>query len=257
MKNTGKAKATRFPVPPQMSHDLNTVTIIIRSTLKYPLPILSAVRAPSLGAVDVYTDISGHIIANPSMGIYIPSRRTERPLVASLAFPRSFLTMSDENGKKVFNKTTMLEGLAFLTVMCLDSLTFVECESLFHIDNIATTITLDKGYSTDPWATTVVRAGRVEAAGIGCSLYSVWERRRSSRPSRIADDLTHNLLTELTNEEVSSLLDFGQVSFPLPILQWMANPGTDQSLGCRCLNWVREQQLGLKLLRPKLYKNHE
>ena len=250
-----KGRSTRrFPVPSLMRHDLSTAAAIIRMTLTNPLPIISMIKTPSLAAVKVFTDISGHIVANPSMGVYIPARRVERPIVASLAFPRSFLTMSDQKDKKVFHKTTMLEGLAFLTTLCLDPLRFVEGEALFHIDNIATCITLEKGNSSDPWATTVVRAGRVVAAGIGCSIFAVWERRRSSRASRIADDLTHNLFTELTNEEVEALLDFGQVAFPPPVLQWMARPSVDVGLGRRCLIWLRSQFPGLEILRPSLVK---
>ena len=223
-----KGRTTRkFLVPPFMRHDLSTAAAIIHMTLTNPLPIVCVTNKPSLAAGKVHTDISGHIIANPSMGIYIPAIRIEKPLVASLAFPRSFLTMSDDNDKKVFHKTTMLEGLAFSTVLCLDPLRFVEGEALFHIDNIATCITLEKGHSTDPWATTVARAGRVVAAGIGCSLFAVWERKRSSRESRIVDDLTHNLFTELSQDEVQALLDLGQVAFPTPILQWMARPSVD------------------------------
>ena len=102
---------------------------------------------------------------------------------------------------------------------------------MFHIDNIATTNALNKGHSTDLWATTEIRAGQVLTAGIGCSLFSVWERKRSSRATRIVDDLTQNLLTELEDSELTSFLDVGQVAFPAPILRWMDNPCTDLGLG--------------------------
>ena len=147
-----RGRTTRsFPVSPLMRHDLSTAAAIIKMTFVSPLPIVSVPTKPGLAAVQVFTDISGHLVANPSMGIYIPSKPVEKPIVASLAFPRSFLTSRDDNDKKMFDKTTMLEGLGFLIVLCVDPFRFVEGEALFHIDNIATCITLEKGHSTDPF----------------------------------------------------------------------------------------------------------
>ena len=69
-------------------------------------------------------------------------------------------------------------------------------DKVFYIDNSATVFTVGKGYSKkDQWATTICRAARVVAAEIGASLFAQWSPRRSSRETRIADDLSHNLLT--------------------------------------------------------------
>ena len=104
----------------------------------------------------------------------------------------------------------------------------------FTNDNVASVLVLKKGYSSgDPWA------ARVVAAGLGCHLQAVWEPRRSSRPTRIADNLTHNLLEELDEEEIVSYLNRGQVTFPAPLLEWMSSPQPDQRLGLQCLRWVR------------------
>ena len=135
-----------------------------------------------------------------------------------------------------------------VTVLCLDPLRFIEKEAIFHIDNIATTIAFKKGFSTDPLATTVLRAARVVAAGIGCQPFANWERRRSSVGSRIADDLTHNIFTELSDSEVERLLDLGHVAFPPPILQWMIKPGVDLDLGYMCLQWIKESNAAVKLI---------
>ena len=134
--------------------------------------------------------------------------------------------MHDEEGKQVYCKTTMLECLAFLSILCLDPLRFIEEEVLFHIDNIASVIALKKGRSKDPLATTIVRAARVVAASLGCCLFAEWEKRRSSRCSIIADDLTHNLIGELDEEELHSYVENHLISFPEPILEWMADPRT-------------------------------
>ena len=67
------------------------------------------------------------------------------------------------------------------------------------IDNQATVRGLEKEYSSrDPWVSTLVRTAGVTAAGIGCSIFATWEPRRPTRGWGIADNLTHNILTELT-----------------------------------------------------------
>ena len=53
-----------------MRHDNQSVTAIVRHTLTSPLPILDPKSEAGLGAVKVWTDISGHIVANPSLGLY-------------------------------------------------------------------------------------------------------------------------------------------------------------------------------------------
>ena len=76
-----------------------------------------------------------------------------------------------------------------------------------------------------------------------------WERRRSSRPSRIADDLTHNKLEELSRDEIIAYVNSGMVTFPEPMKRWMANPGRNLSLGRVCLVWLRKNFFELELLR--------
>ena len=110
-----------------------------------------------------------------------------------------------------------------MVALCLDPLKF-------FVDDIATVIAMNKGFSKYHGTFAIVRATRVVAAGIGCYIFAVWERRRSSRVSRVADDLTHNLFTELTETEVDALLDLNQVASPPPILEWMADPGPNQGL---------------------------
>ena len=243
------------PVPPSLHRDLRTIAAIIRYTMEVPLPIVQVPSIPAADALKIWTDASGHIIASPSLGIYIPSRFGERPFVASLAFPRYFLLSMDTFGHKAYCKTTTLECLGLLGALCSDPLRFAEKEALFHIDNVASVFALRKGHSRDEWATTVVRAARVVSAGIGCSLFMKWERRRSSRESEIADDLTHNLVGQLNDKELEAYLLSGQVSFPEPVLQWMANPRRDLDLGGRILMWLRKQYVGLQILRERINKD--
>ena len=106
-----------------------------------------------------------------------------------------------------------------------------------------------QGHCRDEWATTVVRAARVVAAGIGCTLYVDWERRCSSRESIIADNLTHNLLEGLDEKELESYLASGNVSFAEPILHWMARPRKDLGLGSRIIIWLRKQFVGINMLK--------
>ena len=112
-------------------------------------------------------------------------------------------------------------------------------------------IALSKGYSkSDPLATTIIRAARVVAANCGIDIYTEWEPRRTSRGSRVADNLSHNLLRELTHQELEAYLENGYVNFPAPILQWMAHPEPDQSLGLKCVKWIRSKHPEVKDFKP-------
>ena len=102
----------------------------------------------------------------------------------------------------------------------------------------ASILALKKGYSKDHLVTTLVRAARVIAAGLGSYIHAEWTPRRSSRETRIVDNLSHNLLEELTAEEVKAYIELGCVSFPDPILQWMSEPTNDNLLGSKCLKWM-------------------
>ena len=109
---------------------------------------------------------------------------------------------------------------------------------------------LEKGRSKDAWATTLVRAARVVAASLGCTLFAEWEGRCSTRGSQIADDLTHNLVESLNNEELDSYLQGHHIEFPEPILQWMAEPDNDLTLGRRCISWIHKNFHVVHLLYP-------
>ena len=166
------------------------------------------------------------------------------------SIPKEFSAIRRSARTQSICKTATLECFGLLGAMCSDPLRFAEKEVLFHIDNVASVYALSKGHSRDEWATTIVRAACVVASGIGCSLYSEWERRRSTRESCIADDLTHNLVGSLDNKELQAYLSAGKVEFPEPILEWMAKPERDQSLGARILLWLRNEFVGLKIIRP-------
>ena len=141
----------------------------------------------------------------------------------------------------MFSKSTASEALGFLVPLILDPTRFLGKLVLVLTDNAAAVQVLNKGYSTgDPWASTICRAARVVAAGLYCSLTAKWEPRRSSRGSRISDNLTHNLLEELDAQEVKSYIQNKSVRFPPPMKDWMARPGSDNHLGPKCLSWILE-----------------
>lgn len=112
----------------------------------------------------------------------------------------------------------------------MDPFRFTGRRVVFMIDNQASVIAMRKGYfNGDPWATTLVRAAKVVAAGIAADISSAWESRQSSRGSRIADDLTHNLVKELEDDEISMFIG-SNTRFLEPILGWMACAAPDQGL---------------------------
>ena len=242
-----------YAVPEAMVHDLRSVRALLLHSEEFPLPLVELEPSPMLGAVEVWSDASGHIISSPSLGVYVPATGCDNPLVASLAFPRCFLQAQDSMGKKSYCKTTTLESLAYLAVLCLDPMRFVERDVLFHIDNVASVVALSKGRSRDPWASTLIRATRVVAAALGCSVFAEWERRRSSSCSEIADDLTHNLVGKLSDRELEAYVRGSFLQFPLPILEWMADPKPDSALGRKCVIWLRRQFPELSFLKPLLF----
>ena len=150
-----------------------TIRALLLYSMRCPFPLIEPIMAPACGSIEVWSDASGHLLASPSIGIYIPSSGYDEPLVASLALPRAFLAATDEEGHKAYCKTTTLESLAYLAALCLDPMRFVESEVLFHIDNDAAVMALSRCYSKrDTWATTLVRAAKIVAAQLGCSLIS-------------------------------------------------------------------------------------
>ena len=167
----------------------------------------------------MYTDYSGHLIASPSLGVYSPSMTGEPPLVCSLSFPRFFMHKEDEENHKAYAKSTALESIGFLAILLIDPLRFIEKTVVITSDNAASVQVLKKGHSRgDPWATTICRAARVVAAGLGCQLQTVWEPCHPSCPTHIRDNLTHNFLDELEEEEIDSYLQMSQVRFPLLVI---------------------------------------
>ena len=130
----------------------------------------------------------------------MPVKGNGTPLVASLAVAREFFLSQNEQGKKIFGKTMALEALGILVTLAIDPLRFTGKEVVFNIDNVGTVVSYEKGYSRDEWTSTIIRASKVVAAGLECSVIVVWERR-SSDGSELADDLTHNFLGQLNREE--------------------------------------------------------
>ena len=241
VKGSRKHSSREYEVNKDMKEDVKIMIAILADMRNNPLPIVVPREGPGSWALEVYTDVSGHLLDNPSLGVYSPAQGPGPALVASLALPRGFLLARDSQGKKTFCKTISLEALGVLATLCLDPLRFIGKEVVFFIDNIGTVISFEKGYSKDEWTTTIVRASRVIAAALGCFILVRWERRRSSKGSKIADDLTHNLLEGLSGSEVESFISLGAVSFPEAIQEWMASPGKDRSLGRRVFSWLLKE----------------
>ena len=173
-KQCQKKNARSFEIPSETRQDLQSIRALLLYSRQKPLPLVEQAPHPSQAAIEVWSDVSGHIIASPSLGLFIPASNKAKAFVASLALPRHFLQKKDKEGKQAFCKTTMLESLAYLVLLCLHLLRFIEEEKVFHIDNIATVRALEKDRSKDTWATTLVRAlaATVVAASLGCTLFA-------------------------------------------------------------------------------------
>jgi hypothetical protein len=230
--------ATCLPITEELKDVCRTMAAIVKDTVEYPLPILLE-RFKDLLAMPVFTDASGCLNSNPSLGILIERYNRTQPLVASLRFPYKFLHACDKHGHAIYCKSTLLEALGYLATLLLCPHRVVGLSVSFKIDSMSAVSALKKGSSpSDELTTTIVRASRVVAASLNCDISSEWIPRRSNRQSVIADDLTHNLTSSLNKDELDSYLAMCAVSFPLPILQWMDNPVEDHTLGRKCVLWL-------------------
>ena len=237
--------STCLPVPEEVRDDCRVVAAIVADTLTNPLAILTEVH-PNLLAMPVHTDASGCLLDSPSLGIFIGRHNSSPPLVASLRFPHKFLCTKDRYGRSIHCKSTLLESMGYLAPMLICPQMFMGRTARFNLDSMAAVCAQKAGRSNqDSLATTVIRAARVVAAALGCSISSEWVPRRSDRQSVIADDLTHNITSNLSNEELEAYLTLSTVAFPPPVLSWMENPVEDPTLGRRCVLWLAAQYPGL------------
>ena len=191
-------------------------------------------------AIQAHINISGEFGASGSLGIYTPQTQLNL-LVASIPFNAHFLTYSKEEEEPIGCQTTVLEALGPLVTLAIDPWRFMNTQTVFKIDNMATCIAYTKGRAKTAYlASSLVRAARVVAASINTKLVVQWERRRSTKASRIADDLTHNLLKECTPQEVQSFLEKNVLTFPPPIQSWITNPAPSSTLGPDLLAWMSQ-----------------
>ena len=143
-----------------------------------------------------------------------------------------FLCSVDMYGYTIYCKSTLLESLGYLATLLLCPRRFVGQRACFNLDSIAAVSAFRKGKSDkDDLATTIIRAAIIVTAALDCTIDSIWVLRRSDRQSVIADDLTHNLTSNLSSEELKAYLALATVSFPPPLLSWMAHPVENQTLG--------------------------
>ena len=233
--------AVEEEVPAGLRDDCRLLAAIGQVAHNFGLPILTASSLIPVSAIPVFTDASGELQNNPSLGILVPQHGAHPPLVASLRLPVYFLRATDEANHVTVHKTTLLESLSFLATLCIDPARWVSQEMVCKVDNLASTLALSRGRSKkDKWATTVIRAARVVAAGLGASIHTSWIPRCSSREALAADDLSHCKTARLSAAELTAFLKEGHISFPDPILSWMENPRPDPSLGVCCLHWIKK-----------------
>ena len=239
--HAGNRASTCLDVPEELKSDCRVLAAIVADTVDNPLPITMEFRA-NLLAIPVHTDASGCLSDSPSLGILVSRHDSFPPLVASIRFPHKFLCSMDRYGHTIYCKSTLLESLGYLTPLLLHPLRFMGQFVWFNLDSMAAVSALRKGRSeSDHLATTVISAARVVAAALGCTMSSDWIPRRSDRQSTIADDLTHNLTSSLSREELEAYLDLAIVSFPPPVSRWMNDPEEDPTLGRKCVLWLANE----------------
>ena len=158
-----------------------TVAAIVKDTASNPLPILVK-RSTCMLAIPVFTDASGDVQGNASLGILCERYMKVKPMVASLRFPSKFLFSFDMHGKAIYHKSTLLEATGPLATLLLQPDRFTGQSAVFIQDSQAAVLALNKGRSEfDELATTIVKACRVVAAYLHCNISAKWIPRRSNR----------------------------------------------------------------------------
>ena len=232
-------------LPQSVHQDARLLFSIAYSALQNPIPLVNLRPQVSLSAHHAYTDISGDMSNNASLGIYVPATQLYPSLVASIPFHAWFMfykqPQEEEEQTQMSFQSTVLESLGPLVTMACDPWRFANGQVVFHIDNYATCLAYKKGRGKKAiLATVLVRAARVVAAALNIRLVVQWERRRSSRGGEISDNLTHNMLGGCSDQEVQSFLSRNLQTFPPPIMRWMADPSPTSTLGLDILVWIRE-----------------
>ena len=160
----GSRNSTQLATTAVVRDTCRTLAAILKDTAVHPLPILPEISKDLL-ALAIFTDASGHLSSNPSMGILIERQNSTKPLVASLRFPYKFLHSFDKHGHAVYHKSTLLEALGPLATLLLCPGRFRGLPVFFKQDSQSAVLALKKGRSlSDERTTTIVRASRVVAA---------------------------------------------------------------------------------------------
>ena len=160
----GSRNSTQLATTAVVRDTCRTLAAILKDTAVHPLPILPEISKDLL-ALAIFTDASGHLSSNPSMGILIERQNSTKPLVASLRFPYKFLHSFDKHGHAVYHKSTLLEALGPLATLLLCPGRFRGLPVFFKQDSQSAVLALKKGRSlSDELTTTIVRASRVVAA---------------------------------------------------------------------------------------------
>ena len=131
-------------VPTELQDDCRLLTAIVQVAHKFGLPILSPSTPTPVSAIPVFTDASGELMNNPSLGILVPQHGAHPPLVALLRLPFYFLHATDEDNHLTVHKTTLLESLSYLATLCIDPSRWVNQELDCKVDNMASTLALPR-----------------------------------------------------------------------------------------------------------------
>ena len=91
-------------VTTELQDDCRLLTAIVQVAHKFGLPILSPSTPTPVSAIPVFTDASGELMNNPSLGILVPQHGGHPPLVALLRLPFYFLHATDEDNHQQFTR---------------------------------------------------------------------------------------------------------------------------------------------------------
>ena len=195
------------------------------------IPIPDPDRGLPAWTLDAFTDAAGGSLRAPGLGVGAVCE----DLWVYLPWSKCInATGRDESGKQLARKMSFLELLGPLLLLAAGAAKFRNRPLRVWVDNAGSVHIWRKGYSTAcAYASAIVKAIALVAAGLGCQLEIVKITRCSTREAEMADALSKGAFGRFVGLWRGPLPDAATV--PMALRRWLENPSVKVDLGAAIL----------------------